>query len=325
MGRPGLTPLCVVLLGDGAWATQALTALQGEPHSVVGVLLRTQPSEPALGELAERLRIPVLQPANVNASDTVLAIRELHPDLLLSIAYNQILRAPARVVAPLGALNIHAGKLPWYRGRNVINWALINGESEIGVTAHFMDDGIDTGDILLQRSVPVDWCDTYGDVLQRVVAAVPGLVLESLDLIAAGNPPRRPQRHLPGSYFGGRGEGDEWLDWGDSSVALHNKIRAITHPGPGARTELQGQRVTIWRAFCDPAWPRYIATPGQVVGRDDHGVFVKTGDATIHLERISVENGEEVVPRWPVGTRLEPNRMLAALARDCAAIPREPV
>ena len=322
MGRLVLSPLRVLLLGDGAWATGTLTMLDRSPHTVVGVLLRAAPSDEGLGALADRLRIPLLQPANINAPDTVLAIRELRPDLLLSIAYNQILRAPVRAVAPLGALNIHAGKLPWYRGRNVINWALINGEPEIGVTAHFMDDGIDTGDILLQRILSVDWSDTYGDVLQRVVAAVPGLVLESLDLIAAGNPPRRPQRHLAGSYFGGRGDGDEWLDWSESSVTLHNKIRAITHPGPGARTELDGQRITIWRAFFDPAWPHYIATPGQVVGHDAAGVLVKTGDATIRVERIARNDGAEIVPQWPIGTRLEPNRLMAALARDRAAAPR---
>jgi methionyl-tRNA formyltransferase len=324
MGRLGLKPLRVVLLGDGAWATGTLATLDRSPHAVVGVLLRASPSDHSLGALADHLQIPVLQPASINAPDAVLAIRELRPDLLLSIAYNQILRPPVRAVAPLGALNIHAGKLPWYRGRNVINWAIINGESEIGVTAHFMDDGIDTGDILLQRTLPIDWCDTYGDVLDRVVAAVPRLALESLGLIADGNPPRRPQRHLPGSYFGGRGDGDEWLDWSASSTSLHNKIRAITHPGPGARTELEGQRVTIWRAFFDPAWPRYIATPGQVVGRDAAGVFVKTGDATIRVERVAVDDGEELVPQWPVGTRLEPNRITAVLARDRAGGPRVP-
>lgn len=325
MGRPGVMPLRVLLLGDGAWATRTLDELHRSPHRVVGVLLRAQPSETTLAELATQLRMPVLQPASINAPDTVLAIRELRPDLLLSIAYNQILRAPVRAVAPFGALNIHAGKLPWYRGRNVINWAIINGEPEIGVTAHFMDDGIDTGDIVLQRTLAIGWRDTYGDVLDRVVAIIPGLVRESLDLIAGGSPPRLRQRHLPGSYFGGRGEGDEWLDWSESSAALHNKIRAISHPGPGARTELDGRRVTIWRAFFDPAWPRYIATPGQVVGRDDEGVLVKTGDATIHLDRVEVGNGEEVVPQWPVGTRLELNRMMATLVRDHAAIPRVPV
>lgn len=325
MGRPGVMPLRVLLLGDGAWAIRALDQLHQSPHSVVGLLLRAEPSEPTLGARAAHLGIPLLQPASINAPDTVLAIRELRPDLLLSIAYNQILRAPVRAVAACGALNIHAGKLPWYRGRNVINWALINGETEIGVTAHFMDDGIDTGDIVLQRTLAIGWRDTYGDVLARVVDVVPGLVREALDLIAAGDPPRRQQRHLPGSYFGGRDEGDEWLDWTGSSATLHNKIRAITHPGPGARTELRGQRVTIWRAFYDPEWPRYIATPGQVVGRDDWGVLVKTGDATIRLERVALGTGEEIVPQWPVGTRLEPNRVLATLAREHTAAPGVPV
>jgi len=87
----------------------------------------------------------------------------------------------------LGCLNFHAGKLPFYRGRNVINWAIINGEREIGITAHFMDEGIDTGDILLQRTEPIGWTDTYGDVLARVVAAIPPLVEESVELVASAD------------------------------------------------------------------------------------------------------------------------------------------
>jgi methionyl-tRNA formyltransferase len=315
-----MTGLRVVLLGDGAWATRTLERLQSSAHQVAGVVLRATPSEPSLAEATIAARVPMLAPERINASDTVLAIREMAPDVLLSVAYNQILREPVRAVAPHGALNIHAGKLPFYRGRNILNWALINGETEIGVTAHFMDDGIDTGDIVLQRILPVGWTDTYGDLLDRVVALVPDLAVEALDRLASGTAELTVQRHQPGTYFGGRTEGDEWLDWSEDSVTLHNKIRAITHPGPGARTELDGRQVTIWRAYFDPAWPRYRAIPGQVVGHTAEGVLVKTGDSTIRIESIAVENGPETAPRWPVGTRLAVNRLAALLAREQADV-----
>jgi methionyl-tRNA formyltransferase len=265
-------------------------------------VLRAEPTDDALGQAAARAGIPVEQPRSINAPDVVARLAALRPDLLVSVAYNQILRSEARGAAPLGALNLHAGKLPFYRGRNVVNWALINGEAEIGITAHLMDDGIDTGDIVLQRTLPVGWTDTYGDLLERIIDAVPALAVEAVDLVAAGAPVR-PQRHLVGTYFGGRGPGDEWIDWSDSSVRLHNFIRAITRPGPGARTSLDGTEIVVWRAYHDRGWPSYIAIPGQVVGRGQGGAIVKTGDSTLLVQEIET-NGRCGLPDWPVGTRL---------------------
>jgi methionyl-tRNA formyltransferase len=210
--------------------------------------------------------------------------------------------------------------LPFYRGRNVINWAIINGEQEIGITSHYVDQGIDTGDIIIQRTLPISWTDTYGDVLGRVVDALPGLVVETVNAIAAGTAGRRPQAHLPGTYFGGREEGDEWLDWSDTSVNLHNKVRAITRPGPGARTVLGNKSVIVWRAYCDPAWPRYIAVPGQVVGRQgENGVLVKTGDSTLLIQEVQVDGEEPAVPRWRIGTRLGVDLVAALSARQVRA------
>jgi methionyl-tRNA formyltransferase len=186
----------------------------------------------------------------------------------------------------------------------VINWAIINGEREIGMTAHFVDDGIDTGDIILQRTLPIEWTDTYGDALRRVVEAFPDLVIDAVALITSGQPKRIQQADHPGTYFPNREEGDEWLDWSDSSFNLHNKIRAITRPGPGARTLLGNKVVRVWRAFYDPSWPRYIATPGQIVGRRDNGVLVKTGDSTIMLQEIQIDTDTSETPSWRIGTRL---------------------
>ena len=222
----------------------------------------------------------------------------------MSVSYDQIVRRPLLEAAPLGFVNFHAGKLPHYRGKNVVNWALINGEPEIGMTGHYMDEGIDTGDILLQRTLPIAWTDTYGDVLDRVVAAFPDLVETTLAMIADGTAVPRRQAQLPGTYFAARREGDEWLDWSDASRHLHNKVRAITRPGPGALTLLDGQPVVIWRAHWDPSWPSYIATPGEVVGRRIDGVIVKTGDSTLLVLEAGAPGRLGGVPAWPTGTRL---------------------
>lgn len=293
----------IVLFGDGAWAARSLKRLRREEYVVAGVVPRRRPSDDALERAAEACGIPVLRLDDVNSADAVGAVAALAPDLTLSIACDRILRRPMREAARLGTVNFHAGRLPRYRGRNVINWALINGEREIGVTAHVMDDGIDTGPILLQRLLPVSWTDGYGDVLARVVATMPDLVAETVAGLIAGRLAPRPQNHADATYFAGRADGDEWLDWGDTAVNLHNKIRAITRPGPGARTMLGDREVTIWRALHHPGAPRYLATPGQVVGRGD-GALVKTGDSTILVQEIEVAGAGSVLPAWPIGTRL---------------------
>jgi methionyl-tRNA formyltransferase len=293
----------VVLFADGRWATATLLRLREVGHEVAAVVLRARPSEIGLEAAARALGLPILQPQHVNAPGCVASVRALAADVHLSIAYDQIFGAAMRATAPW-FLNAHAGKLPQYRGRNIINWALINGEPEIGLTVHLVDDGIDTGDILLQRTLPIEWTASYGDALERVVRAMPDLVADSLSLIASGDAAPRPQPP-GGTYFGGRRDGDEWLDWSRPSVEIYNKIRGISRPGPGARTLLDGTLVVIWRARYEHEWPRYLATPGEVVGREcGAGVFVKTGDSTVLLREAQVGNRPPETPSWPIGTRL---------------------
>jgi methionyl-tRNA formyltransferase len=292
----------VVLFGDGRWAADALVAMCATGHQLRAVVLRARPSDSCLETAARAHAIAVLQPADVNAPESVDMVRALDADLHLSIAYNQIFRAAIRGTAAW-FVNVHAGQLPRYRGRNVINWALINGEREIGITVHCVDSGIDTGDIVLQRILPIAWTDTYADVLDRVVATIPGLAVEALALIETGQ--ARPSPQPPGGFYcAGRQPGDEWLQWDQPSRQLYNKVRAITRPGPGARTLLGEAAITVWRASYDPRWPCYLGTPGEVVGRASEGVEVKTGDSVLRLHEVQYEQRLPEVPAWPIGTRL---------------------
>jgi methionyl-tRNA formyltransferase len=296
----------ILLFGDGRWATESLRALIDDAgHDLLGVVTRLKPTEPSLMELAGELNLPVHCPAKVNAPDFVKAVSDMRPDINVSISYDQILREQIVKTAPLGFINFHAGKLPHYRGRNVVNWAIINGETEIGLTSHYIDEGIDTGDIILQESLPIEWTDTYHDVLQKLFSRFPGFVSETLRAIADGTVNRKRQRDLPGTYFPARGEGDEWIDWNDTSLTIYNKIRAITRPGPGARTVYNGRNAIIWRSSYDRGWPAYIATPGRIINRvKGEGVFVKTGDSVLLLEEVQIDHGEPKIPDWPVGTQL---------------------
>jgi methionyl-tRNA formyltransferase len=298
----------LVIFGDGRWAANSLVVLARE-YDIAAVVIRSTPSNATLEVAARDLGIPVLQPQRINDPEFVAAVAAMNTDLGISISCNQILRRPVLDSTRLGFINFHAGALPYYRGRNVINWAIINGETEVGLTAHYVDEGIDTGDILLQQKLPIAWTDSYGDVLDRIVKAFPDFVLDAVHGVDSGRLTRKPQDHSAATYFSGRADGDEWLDWSDTSANLYNKIRAISKPGPGARTLLGDRVIVAWKAIYDPSWPRYIATPGQIVGRNNDGVVVKTGDSTLVLIDVQYETEGPEPPSLPIGTRLGVNLM----------------
>lgn len=315
----------VVLFGDGAWAARSLERLVEDGCDIAAVVERVKPSDSTLGDAARALKIPAFRPARASGSEFLDELSELAPDLALSISYDQILRRALLDIPRLGVVNFHAGMLPRYRGRNVINWAIINGEEEIGVTAHLVDEGIDTGDIILQRALPIHWTDYYGDLLERVVAAFPAIVSDTVREVVSGRAKPVPQEHSLATYYGKREVGDEWLDWSCTSREIYNKIRAISRPGPGARSTAGGREVVIWRASYDPAWPLYTATPGQVVGRcPDGSAIVKTGDSTIAVNEVEIAGGKSGSPEWRIGTRLGVNAAatLQALLTRMAALER---
>ena len=312
-----------LFFGDGAWATLSLQRLLSDGHHALGVVLRRKPSDALLSTLAVELSLPMYQPKSVNADEFVQQVCKLSPDLNISFAYDQILRAPIVRSAGLGFINCHAGALPAYRGRNIINWAIINGESSIGLTVHYIDEGIDTGDIILQERLPIQWEDTYGSVLERVTEAFPDILAEAVRLIERGEVRSKPQDHLAGTYFSARIDGDEWIDWSDTSLNTYNKIRAITHPGPGARTLLDDLTVIIWKATYDPDWPKYIATPGEVIGvLPGEGVRVKTGDSTILLKEVQIGGDPPIEPKFRIGTRFgtDLNRTVMSLRQEVAEL-----
>lgn len=298
----------VLLFGDGGWATRSLERLLDAGHEVGGVILRRRPTGPSLEEQARKHSLEVRTPIDVNDPAFVTWVAEQGADLAISVSYDQILRASLLAAPAGGFINCHAGALPRYRGRSVINWAIINGEEEIGLTVHHVDEGIDTGDVILQRMLPVAWDDTYATVLARAEEALPALLAQAVEGLASGTATRTPQDHAAATYFPARRSGDGWLDWRDSSADVYNKIRGLSRPGPGARTLLGGDEWVVQSAEYELSWPRYRSLPGEVVGVvPGQGVRVKTGDSTVLLRRVAPAGGEERVPSWPIGTRLGPD------------------
>lgn len=293
---------------DGPWGRRALERIKEAPElEVAYVVLRHDAPDPELKSRAGRLGVPTFAPEDINDPTVLEELAGHEPDLNVSMSYDQILRSEAIEMAPKGFINCHAGALPFYRGRNVLNWALINGEDRFGVTVHDIDEEVDTGDILTRKFAPIAPADDYASLLDKAAGLCADALLEAVDNLRRGTVARTPQEeiHPVGFYSSRRREGDEWIDWTWPTARVHNLVRALVPPGPGARTLLDGDPVVLLAAERIPQAPAYIDRPGTVVGRDEDGVVVKTGDTTLKVTTMADWDGEPSdphVPRLPVGT-----------------------
>ena len=182
-------------------------------------------------------------------------------------------------------INCHAGKLPFYRGRNVLNWALINGEKDFGVTVHYVDDGVDTGDIIVQEAYEITENDDYSTLLSRSYGCCADNLYKALRKLFFGEVEtiRQSDIHPTGFYCSQRKVGDEVLEWNQTSTDVFNFVRAICKPGPQARTFLNGEEVMINKVGLIDEAPVYKGIPGAVLGIDSLGLVVKTADSFVRV------------------------------------------
>jgi methionyl-tRNA formyltransferase len=230
-------------------------------------------------ELAQDNNIPYLT-SSINEHENIERIRKIGPDFLLSFYYRNMIKPEVLEIPRRGALNMHGSYLPKYRGRVPVNWAVINGEKETGATLHYMVTKPDAGDIVDQEKVSIEFTDTAHDVFGKVNEAAVNVISRTWPKLMAGTADRIPMDLTVGSYFGGRKPEDGRIDWGKSALQIYNLIRGVTHPYPGAFTELQGEKIVIWSA-----WPvEGSAVPGQVVSRNP--LLVGTGEGLLEIRTI---------------------------------------
>ena len=191
--------------------------------------------------------IPTIASENPNAPEELQRFRGLAPDFLFSFYYRRMLMPELLAIAPRGALNMHGSLLPKYRGRVPINWAIIHGETETGATLHYMVAKPDAGDIVAQTAVPILPDDTAREVLDKVTVAAEMTLYRALPALIAGAAPRIAQNLRQGSYFSGRKPEDGRIDWTGSAMGVHNLVRAVAPPYPGAFTTVAGQPARILR------------------------------------------------------------------------------
>lgn len=237
-------------------------------------------------ELAEQHGIPYLT-SSINEPENIKRVRQIAPDFLLSFYYRNMIKSEVLDIPARGALNLHGSYLPSYRGRVPVNWAVINGERETGATLHYMVEKPDAGDIVDQEKVAIAFTDTAHDVFSKVTEAAATVIKRAWPSLADGSATRIPMDLSAGSYFGGRRPEDGRIDWNRSAVQIYNLVRGVTHPYPGAFTELDGQKLIIWSA-----WPREgDGAPGQIVSRAP--LLIGTGSGLLEVRSLQYENGKE--------------------------------
>jgi len=271
----------VVMFGYQTWGHRTLQALLDSEHDVVTVVTHPR-SEHAyekiwsdsVADLAEKHGIPVII-RNRPDDELLDRLKEVAPDIIVANNWRTWIPPEIYNLPVHGTLNIHDSLLPAYAGFSPLIWALINGEPEVGVTAHLMDEELDAGDIVVQRSVAVGPTDTATDLFHRTVDLIAPVTTEALGLIASGQTEFTRQDRSKASFFHKRAEEDIRIDWNWPAEDLERLIRAQSAPYPSAFTFHKGQRLEVVSAVVSEG--RYGGTPGRIFYREGDGVVIVAG------------------------------------------------
>jgi methionyl-tRNA formyltransferase len=286
----------LVFMGTPDFASASLEALLRSDDSVVGVV--TQPDSPkGRGQiltpspvklLAQRAQIPLLQPLKMKDPEFLQTLVGWKPDLIAVAAFGRILPPVILSLPSLGCINVHGSLLPKYRGAGPIQWAIINGETETGITTMLMDEGMDTGAILLQEAVPITQHDTTGTLSPRLAELGGRLLVETITRLKAGTLVPQPQDASRATLAPLLKKEDGAIDWALPAAVLANRVRGLS-PWPGAYTTLTGGgRWTIWRALALPG--SVTKPPGIVVAITTETIHVATGEGVLVVTELQPAN-----------------------------------
>jgi methionyl-tRNA formyltransferase len=273
----------VVSFGFQTWGFRTLKALIEMGHDVA--LAVTHPASEqsykaiwsdSVEELARAHGLPVHLTDRVDA-ETIDLVKRAEPDVIVVNSWYTRMPAELYTLPPHGTLNLHDSLLPKFTGFSPVLWALISGESEFGLTIHRMDDGLDTGDILVQRSLPIGPTDTGTELVTRGLDLIPDLLAEALSALEAGTAVWRPQNKNERTYFHKRSERDSLIDWHWPAEDLERFVRALSAPYPRPFSFYRGERIEVLQARVSEA--RYGGTPGRVIVQEGGGVVVAGPDA----------------------------------------------
>ena len=242
----------------------------------------------SVAELAASRGIPVFAPDDINHPLWVKRIKDLAPDVIFSFYYRNIIRQPILDIPPAGCLNLHGSLLPRYRGRCPINWVLVNGEKETGVTLHYMTARPDDGDIVDQRPIPITDDDTAKTLHGKAAQAAAALLDELLPQLKAGTVARKPQDHSQATYYGGRSAADGQIDWTADAEQVRNLVRAVARPYPGAFSHIANEKCVFW-TVSKIAQGKEESDPGTILSTDP--LVIACGRDAVRVDFGQTEKG----------------------------------
>jgi methionyl-tRNA formyltransferase len=287
----------LLFVGSKDRGARCLEALVDAGREVIGVV--TEPDDDpdafwdrSVADTATEFGIDHYIPGNVNDPDFLETVRNLDPDLVTMSGFSQILEPEFLDIPQHGVVNLHAGKLPDYRGGSPMNWAIINGETMGTATIHYATERIDAGGVLAEREFDIGWTDTIADVRDRTLDLFPEMLVNVVDEIEAGTQSVREFDVSNGTYWGSRLPQDGRIGWTHmSATQVYNFVRSLTHPYPGAFTTYEGERLYVWEA--SPIDDEVRHTPGRVCMRRDGGRVVTAGDRGLLLETVQRAGGTQ--------------------------------
>jgi len=284
----------VVVLAYNDIGCRCLELLLRAGHTVEAVFThKDDPNEniyfDSVEEIAKKKGIPCYTPDDINAAENVKIIRDAAPQAIFSFYYRKLISREIIDIPARGAINLHGSLLPKYRGRCPVNWAIINGESETGVTLHYITEKPDAGPVIGRRRLSIGVDDTAHTVLNKLAVEAVKLLEEALPKIEAGTVVAIPQNEKEATTFPRRRPEDGLINWDLSSLKIYNLIRALTHPFPGAFSYLRRKKLFIWSA-------------GVFVGLDFEG-DIKSGTMLIHDGKLLIKTGAGLIA--PVKLQIE--------------------
>lgn len=249
---------------------------------------------PKVTAIAKEHNIPLFYSSEVKSSEYAGILQQIKPDIAFAIGWRYLVTPAAYNIPPKGTLIIHDSLLPKYRGFAPMNWAIINGEKETGVTLFHIAEGVDCGPIVDQLATDITLTDTAKTVDEKVIKLYEEIIIKNLPALAEGKVKATPQDETKATYTCKRTPEDGEINWQKTALEIHNHIRGLTHPFPGAYTSLRGKRILIWAAELPAHQDIYVGNvPGRIIGKRDGKIEVLTGDGVLRLSRLQFSDEEE--------------------------------
>jgi methionyl-tRNA formyltransferase len=291
MNKMEKSKLRLVFMGTPDFAVPSLSSLYDDGYSIEAVITQKDKKRgrgkklqyTPVKQKALELGIEVFQPENINDDETKEMLREINPDFIVVVAYGQILKKDILEIPKYGCYNVHASLLPKYRGAAPINWAIINGENETGVTIMEMAQGLDTGDMIISSSIRIDSGDTTEDIHDKLANLGADLIVEALEKIFKGNAEKIPQDHSKSSYASMLSKEMGMIDWNNDGEDIINLIRGLK-PWPSAYTMYKGDMIKIHKASLSDE--KYDGANGEIVKVSKDEIYVKIKDGSIKIEEL---------------------------------------